>query len=307
MAVWTEDDDTTKYSMLSKDQSFDNDIAVKYEYDAKAIDDSMIGEYIVDDSTEYYKVILKYKNNSTTVVEKCTMERLKLSDMRDLLAYKLNLVYNENMRVIRVYAIVETNKFDNRIALVKDKKVSKTGEDKYTYKVILSVTSSTVGSYEIDEDVYSKYRVGDIITFKPNEKDDKKIVLEETFKRESIGYKRDLIVKDFDIQNRKITLNDGSIMNLSEDVYVWNGSRINLNTYRIVKAKVSEQAESGWSFNSLEMATKDNLSVQEGDRIAIGELDKVIVIYSGYDKWKSSNFALHRVTLWYNLVVSVFM
>ena len=212
------------------------------------------------------------------------MERLKLSDMRDLLAYKLNLVYNENMRVIRVYAIVETNKFDNRIALVKDKKVSKTGEDKYTYKVILSVTGSTVGSYEIDEDVYSKYRVGDIITFKPNEKDDKKIVLEETFKRESIGYKRDLIVKDFDIQNRKITLNDGSIMNLSEDVYVWNGSRINLNTYRIVKAKVSEQAESGWSFNSLEMATKDNLSVQEGDRIAIGELDKVIVIYSGYEK-----------------------
>ena len=284
MAVWTEDDDTTKFSMLSKDQSFDNDIAVKYEYDAKGIDDSMIGEYIVDDSTEYYKVILKYKNNSTTVVEKCTMERLKLSDMRDLLAYKLNLVYDENMRVIRVYAIVETNKFDNRIALVKDKKVSKTGEDKYTYKVILSVTSSTVGSYEIDEDVYSKYRVGDIITFKPNEKDDKKIVLEETFKRESIGYKRDLIVKDFDIQNRKITLNDGSIMNLSEDVYVWNGSRINLNTYRIVKAKVSEQAESGWSFNSLEMATKDNLSVQEGDRIAIGELDKVIVIYSGYDK-----------------------
>ena len=70
---------------------------------------------------------------------------------------------------------------------------------------------------------------------------------------------------------------------------------------------MSEQAESGWSFNSLEMATKDNLSVQEGDRIAIGELDKVIVIYSGYDKWKSSNFALHRVTLWYNLVVSVFM
>ena len=161
----------------------------------------MIGEYIADDSTEYYKVVLKYKNNSTTVVEKCTMERLKLSDMRDLLAYKLNLVYDENMRVVRVYAIVETNKFDNRIALVKDKKVSKTGEDKYTYKAILSVTGSTVGSYEIDENVYSKYRVGDIITFKPDEKDDKKIVLEETFKRESIGYKRDLIVKNFDVQN----------------------------------------------------------------------------------------------------------
>lgn len=283
MVVWNDDDDTTKFSMISKDQSFDNDIAIKYEYDAKVIEDPMIGEYIADDSTEYYKVVLKYKNNSTTVVEKCTMERLKLSDMRDLLAYKLNLVYDENMRVVRVYAIVENNKFDNRIALVKDKKVSKTGEDKYTYKAILSVTGSTVGSYEIDENVYSKYRVGDIITFKPDEKDDKKIVLEETFKRESIGYKRDLIVKDFDIQNRKITLNDGSIMNLSEDVYVWNGSRINLNTYRIVKAKVLEQAESGWSFNSLEMATKDNLSVEEGDRIAIGELDKVIVIYSGYE------------------------
>ena len=92
-----------------------------------------------------------------------------------------------------------------------------------------------------------------------------------------------MIVKNFDVQNREITLNDGSIMALNEDVYIWNGSRINLNTYRIVKAKVSEQAESGWSFNSLEMATKDNLSVEEGDRIAIGELDKVIVIYSGYE------------------------
>lgn len=283
VSVWTDEDDATKFSVISKDQSFDNDIAVKYEYDPKVIEDPMIGEYIVDDSTEYFKVTLKYKNNSTTAVEKCTMERLKISDMKDLLAYKLNLVYDENMRVVRVYAIVETNKFDNRVALVKDKRVSKAGEDKYTYKVTLSVTGSTVGAYEIDEEDYAKYRIGDIITFKADDKSDKKIAFEEAFRRESIGYKRDLIVKDFDATTRKISLNDGSIMDLNEDVYIWNGSRINLNSYRIVKAKVSESAESGWSFNSLEMATKENLVVQADDRIAIGELDKVIVIYSGYE------------------------
>lgn len=281
IAVW-DDDQGIKYSIITSDHSFSNDIAIKSEYDAKTVDDQMIGEYIVDSSTKFYKVILRYKNNSITKIEKCTLEDLKLDDINDLLAYKITLVYDENMRILRVYAVSEENKFDNQIALVKDKRVIREGEDKYSYKVTLSVAGSSVRAYEVSKSEYLKYSSGDIVAFVSDEKDSEKIIFEEAFKKESIGYKRDLIVEDFDEETKLVMLSDGTILDLNKDIYTWNGSKINLNEYRILYAKVSKSLENGWRFVQTEMFSKADVKVQKGDRIAIGELDNLIVIYSGY-------------------------
>lgn len=281
IAVW-DDDQGIKYSIITSDHSFSNDIAIKSEYDAKTVDDQMIGEYIVDSSTKFYKVILRYKNNSITKIEKCTLEDLKLDDINDLLAYKITLVYDENMRILRVYAVSEENKFDNQIALVKDKRVIREGEDKYSYKVTLSVAGSSVRAYEVSESEYLKYSSGDIVAFVSDEKDSEKIIFEEAFKKESIGYKRDLIVEDFDEETKLVMLSDGTILDLNKDIYTWNGSKINLNEYRILYAKVSKSLENSWRFVQTEMFSKADVKVQKGDRIAIGELDNLIVIYSGY-------------------------
>ena len=277
------EDDETKYSILEKDNAFDNDISVKYDYDAKKIEYPMIGEYIITKNTKYYKVTLKYKNNSITLIDECKVEKLELDDIEDLMLYKINLIYNEDMEVICVYAVNELNKFENRVALVKDKKMSRDDNDKYTYKVVLSITDAYVTSYEISADEFEKYRVGDIVTFslKSSGKEED-IIFEEAFKHEFIGYKRDLIVKDFDLNSKRIIFNDESIMDLNEDIYDWNGNKINLNKYRIVVAKVSK-SEDGWHFNSLKMSDRDNLIVENGDRIAIGEINGVIVIYRGYE------------------------
>lgn len=281
IAVWSEDD-TTKYSIITRDHSFENDIAIKNEYDAKVVDEQMVGEYIIDENTKFYKVTLRYKNNSISEIEKCTIKDLELEEIKDLLAYKITLIYDEDMRILRVYAISEENKFENQIALVKDKKVERESEEKYKYRVTLSVTGSVVTVYEIDENEYSKYRIGDIVTFSTDEKDSTKIHFEEAFKRESIGYKRDLIVKEFNEQTGEISLNDGSIINLNKDIYNWNGRKINLNSYRILKAKVSDGLKEGWSFTSLSMVSLADLKVEVGDRVAIGELDNLIVFYTGY-------------------------
>lgn len=282
-----EGEDNVKCTIIEKDIAFDNDISVKYNYDAKEITNKMIGEYILTDDTKYYKVTLKYENNSITKINECKIEVLDLDNLdniEDLMAYQINLIYNEDMEVLTVYAVNEINKFENRIALVKDKKQTKVDDEKYTYKITLSVTESYVTSYEISDKEFAKYRIGDIVIFSLKDEDDEESILfEEAFKYESIGYKRDLVVEDIDKNSKDIKLSDGSIMDLNEDVYNWNGSKINLNKYRFVLAKVSKD-EDGWNFKSLDMFDKEDIKVEIGDRFAIGEIDGVIVIYRGYEE-----------------------
>ena len=64
---------------------------------------------------------------------------------------------------------------------------------------------------------------------------------------------------------------------------MWNNKKINLNTYRFIKAKVAK-TDDGWRFHSLTIPNKEDVTVEKGDRLAIGELNKTIIIYSGYEE-----------------------
>lgn len=281
VGVGYDDNGEMKCVNITRDTTFDNDIAVKYDYKLKKIEEPLIGEYLINEDTEFYKVNLRYTNNSINKIEKCEIELLKLNDINDLLAYQINVIYDEDMIIRKVYAVNEINKYENQIALVKEKRIIREGEDKHTYVVSLSVTGNAVTAFDVNEEEYSKFISGDIVTYVIDEKNDKKITLDEVFKKESIGYKRDLVVKEFDKLNKQIKLTDGTIIDLTEDLYMWNNRKVNLNTYRFIKAKVIKNND-GWRFNSLDISNKEDVIVEAGDRIAIGEINKTIVIYSGY-------------------------
>ncbi len=283
VGIGYDDDDNMKCVIITRDTTFDNDIAVKYDYKLKEIEEPLIGEYLLNSDTEIYKVILRYKNNSKTQIEKCEIKRLQLDDMNDLLSYQINLIYDEDMIIRKIYAVSETNKYENQIALVKEKRIIRESEDKHTYRVTLSVTGNAVSAFDVGKEEYSNFVSGDIVTYVVDEKDSKKITLDEVFKKESIGYKRDLIVESFDKTNKKIELSDGTTLDLNQDLYMWNNKKINLNTYRFIKAKVAK-TDDGWRFHSLAISNKEDVTVEKGDRLAIGELNKTIIIYSGYEE-----------------------
>lgn len=275
-----ESEDTQQ--ILNKDTSFDNNISLKYEYDAKEIDYPKIGEYIVDDETKYYKVTLKYQNNSIKSIENCKVEKMQLEDIVDLEAYKISFIYDENMKILKVFAVNEVNKFENQIALVKDIKITKDDKGKEFCKISLSVINSAVRGYKIKSD-FNNINVGDIITFVFDEKSDEVVKVDEIFRKESIGYKRDLIVSEFNVEKKEVMFLNGEVMTLTEDLYLWNNKKINLNNYRFVEAEVVER-EDKWNFKSLKMCNKEELRLEPNDRLAIGELEGVIVIYKGYEK-----------------------
>lgn len=275
------DEKENKYEILTKDASFKNNISVKYEYDAKEIFYPMIGEYIVNDETQFYKVTLKYENNSVEKIENCKVEKMKIDDISDLEAYKINLVYDDEMKVIRVFAVNEVNKFENQIALIKAARLSETDDGKEFYKLTLSIINSPVKKYETTDN-YIKVESGEIMTVTLKENSEKIIMIDQVFMKESIGYKRDLIVSDFNIKTKEVMFENGETMKLNEDIYKWNNSKINLNNYRFVFSEVYKD-EGEWNFKSLEMFNKEDLKLEKNDRFAIGELEGVIIIYRGYE------------------------
>lgn len=264
---------------ITSDITFDNEIGVKYEYEPKKISYPMIGEYIVTEDTLFYKVTLEYEDNSVTSVKKCTLSKMEIDEnIEDLSAYKITLIYNENMEIVKVYAVNEVNKFENQIALVKDIKRIVNEDGKKVYKVTANIVNNVVTGFEVNEQP-EEYSSGDIITFKA---DDKSVFeLDEVFRKEFIGYQRDLTVKSYDYKTKTITFTDDSKMVLTEDIYNLNGTRINLNKYRFIITNVSKENET-YKFTSASIKDKEDVRVEKGDKFAIGELQDVIVIYRGY-------------------------
>lgn len=264
---------------ITSDITFDNEIGVKYEYEPKKISYPMIGEYIVTEDTLFYKVTLEYEDNSVTSVKKCTLSKMEIDEnIEDLSAYKITLIYNENMEIVKVYAVNEVNKFENQIALVKDIKRIVNEDGKKVYKVTANIVNNVVTGFEVNEQP-EEYSSGDIITFKT---DDKSVFeLDEVFRKEFIGYQRDLTVKSYDYKTKTITFTDDSKMVLTEDIYNLNGTRINLNKYRFIITNVSKENET-YKFTSASIKDKEDVRVEKGDKFAIGELQDVIVIYRGY-------------------------
>ena len=277
-------DGVKQCQVITSDTAFDNDISIKYNYDAKEIVYPTIGEYMVDDDTRFYKVTLDYEDNSITNISNCEFEELYFGeDISDLSAYKLCLVYNEDMEIVKVFAINELNKFDNQIGLVKDLKRVREDRNTSYMKITLSVVNDAVRGYSIFRN-YDKISSGDIITFYVGDgAATEDLVLEEVFKRESIGYKRDLIVTGYDKITNEVYFENGKTMKLTSDVYDWSGSKINLNRYRFILAEVSNY-NGYWEFISTKMYDKDKIIPQVGDRVAIGELQDVIVVYRGYEE-----------------------
>ena len=80
------------------------------------------------------------------------------------------------MIIRKIYVVSETNKYENQIALVKEKRIIRESEDKHTYRVTLSVTGNAVSAFDVGKEEYSNFVSGDIVTYVVDEKDSKKIL-----------------------------------------------------------------------------------------------------------------------------------
>ena len=272
-----------KMTIITKDETFKNDIGVKYLYDPKTYSYPMIGEYMVTDETQYYKITLEYEENSIDEIKSCTVEEMDGKEEFDTLeAYGITLIYDEFMEVRTVFVINEKNKFDNQIALVKGFGFERENRE-VTEHVSLSVLNQTVVGFVVNSGEKELFESGDLITFKSSDAkaETARVEIVEKFLRESIGFKRDLIVKEYDKKGKVIHFENGEDMKVTSEIYDWNGKKINLNRFRLVFGKVSKM-DGKWGFYTINTMELSSFDFKPGDRFAIGEMDDIIVVYRGY-------------------------
>lgn len=239
-------------------------------YDNLHYENHMLGKYIVSEDTKIYKVSKIYADNSSTIIENCNVEKVNETALEDLENVTVNIVYERNQAKI-IFIEKEVNKFSVFYARVKEIIIDK---DKINVK--LSPLGSSMKVYEtaglIDFDE------GDIISYTLTDKDILRVV--EVYRSNVIGYEKDYVVKDVGDGGREAILQGGLRLNVREatwnDTYEWED-------YKVIQASV-KYVEDRWKFTAAEFVAMKDVRWKEGDRIAIDELEGVVVIYRGYEE-----------------------
>ena len=254
-----------KYNSLNVDRE------LILDYEGREHVSGMFGKYKIDKNTEIYLLNKKYKTNVSNEIEKCTIEKVNESELDYVDEEIVNIIADANLAKT-IYIERETNKFDVLYARV-EKITTEKGE------IVLSITPidgvphkyKAVGRVNCDEDDLISYRV---------EKEDI-IRIEEVYRKEVIGYTGDLVVKK--IKNDTIILANGEEFEKKDNSINVNGKRYKISNYLTISGKVRNNSD-GWYFASLTFSEFSKVKFNVGDRIAIDELEGVIMIYSGYDE-----------------------
>ena len=125
---------------------------------------------------------------------------------------------------------------------------------------------------------------GDFVVFEVVDKET--IKLGEKYTPKVLGYFKDLTVEDKIMDNRKVlgySLNEGGELDIAEWTISSKKESYDLSNYDIfliILAKNAGTAE--YTFTRASLVSKNNISLEIGDKIAIDEIDGAIVIYRGY-------------------------
>ena len=233
----------------------------------------MIGKYYIDSNTQIYVVNKRYKNNSNTEYGKCTLEEATVEELQYIKDEVINVIVQKGEIAKTIYIERETNKFSLFYGRVKDVYI-----DKSKLKITVSPVDTSIKKYEIIRTINCE--IGDIISYTLEGKEGEEIItIDEVYRSSVIGYKGDLIVES--IENGEVYLTNGEHFNKSNSVIELNGKNYKLSNYVVLNTKVRKDGDR-WVFSSATFDYIKSIKFAPGDRIAIDELEGVIVVYSGY-------------------------
>ncbi len=245
----------------------------------KTYSGSSIGGYGVDEETVIYVIEKEYQVNSDKSIKSYNMyvEDDK-NVLEDLEKEVVHVVYNEYNNAIAVFIEKELNKYEYKYARVLDVYEEKISEDnkveKYVLKIRVSPFNNVVSEYELVG--IATCEPGDLISYTVDEDE---LTVKERYNAKLLGDKRDYIIES--VKNKVANLTNGEQIDFSKDSFEVNGKKYLFEKYIVVYSKVSKTSGE-WKFYSGTIEEPEKLILKAGDRIAIDEIENLIVIYRGY-------------------------
>lgn len=238
-----------------------------------------IGGYGIDEETVIYIIEKEYVVNSDKAIKSYNMyvEDDK-NVLEDLEKQVVHVVYNEYNNAVAIFVEKELNKYDYKYARVLDVYEEKITEDKKDTKYALKIKVSPFNN------VVSEYTLVGIATCEPGDLisyslDEEELTVKERYNAKLLGDKRDYIIES--VKNKVAYLTNGSEIDFSKDSFEINGKKYLFEKYIVVYSKVSKTSGE-WKFYSATIEEPEKLVLKAGDRIAIDEIEDLIVIYRGY-------------------------
>lgn len=238
-----------------------------------------IGGYGIDEETVIYIIEKEYVVNSDKFIKSYNMyvEDDK-NVLEDLEKQTVHVVYNEYNNAVAIFIEKELNKYDYKYARVLDVYEEKITEDKKDTKYVLKIKVSPFNN------VVSEYTLVGIATCEPGDLisyslDEEELTVKERYNAKLLGDKRDYIIES--VKNKVAYLTNGAEIDFSKDSFEINGKKYLFEKYIVVYSKVSN-ISGEWKFYSATIEEPEKLVLKAGDRIAIDEIEDLIVIYRGY-------------------------
>lgn len=238
-----------------------------------------IGGYGIDEETVIYIIEKEYVVNSDKAIKSYNMyvEDDK-NVLEDLEKQVVHVVYNEYNNAVAIFVEKELNKYDYKYARVLDVYEEKITEDKKDTKYALKIKVSPFNN------VVSEYTLVGIATCEPGDLisyslDEEELTVKERYNAKLLGDKRDYIIES--VKNKVVYLTNGEQIDFTKDTFEINGKKYLFEKYIVVYSKVSN-ISGEWKFYSATIEEPEKLVLKAGDRIAIDEIEDLIVIYRGY-------------------------
>lgn len=264
----------------------------------KVYDRNMLGnKYELDENSIIYIVEKEYELNSDKAIDEY---RMRIESDREILTETaddpVHVLYDKDYVAIAVFIEKEINKHEYQYAKVldiyeeKEKKSSTTDEDdkkdtaeevieeyNKVLKIKISPFNNVISEYKVKKGLLN-CEPGDLISYKTNEEE---IIVKERYNANLLGDKHDYIVSDFDIESKRVELTNGDHIDLSRRKFVVDDDEYLFEDYLTIFCKVSD-ASGKWKFISSSIENPKELKLEPGDRIAIDEIEDLIIIYRGY-------------------------
>ena len=247
----------------------------------KTYKQGMLAGYKITSDTNIFVVDKKYRNNSDKYLESCELKKVTEDVLEGIEDEVVNMIIDSKTKEIKVIYVEKIrNRFPVFYAMVRE--VMQEGEKIY---ITISPIGDIIKTCEAQGIVNCE--AGDIISYtlttvkgSKDEKDRNIIKIDEVYRKRVIGYEKDLVVED--VNGDTIMLTNGETFNTHDSRIEVNGKIYKVSEYAIILTDVAKSSDE-WKFKSGNFEEFYKVDFAKGDRIAIDELENVIVVYSGYE------------------------
>lgn len=253
---------------------------IDMDIEKKEYSKNTLGNYTIDDETVIYIIEKEYQVNSDKSIKNYKM---RVEDDRKILEnlekMPVHVVYDDMNNAVAVFIEKDVNKYDYKYGRVlevyQDKITDDQKNDKYVLKIKVSPFNNIVSEYTLKGIVNCE--PGDLISYTTNETE---LIVKERYNTKVLGDKRDYIIEN--VKNKIAYLTNGEQIDFTKDSFEVNGKKYLFEKYIVVYARVTNMSGE-WKFYSATIEEPEKLILKAGDRIAIDEIEDLIVIYRGYN------------------------